>query len=203
MTELGLGVIPYIDLHLAPEALVVSDLFAFRADWDDAQQGADFVKRFLQGIFHPLTFGDVDKADDRPFDHIIDGAIGLNVHRVPRSLDYLHIFLRRGQVGPAVAFERKPTVSDFNTNYVWLAELRLLLEIKHNITSICLTRSREMSKQSAIFFKVNGSSVSRRLSRIIFSLTFKLPFRIASKSDSLCFISLPATMDSIPGHGQE
>ena len=98
MTELSFGVIPNIDFHLAPEALVVTDLFAFCADRDDAPQGADFIKGFLQGIFHPFTFGDVDKADDRPFDHIVDGAVGVNAHRVPQSLDRLHIFLLGGQV---------------------------------------------------------------------------------------------------------
>lgn len=94
MTELGFGVVPDIDLHLAPETLIVTDLFAFCADRDDAPQGADFIKRFLQGIFRPLTFGDVDKADDRPFDPIVDGAVGLNAHRVPQSLSRMHVFLR-------------------------------------------------------------------------------------------------------------
>ncbi len=98
MTELGFGMIADIDFHLAPEALVISDLFAFRADRDNAPQGADFIKRFLQGIFHPFTFSDVDKADDRPFDHIVDGAVGLNAHRVPPSLDHLYIFLHGSQV---------------------------------------------------------------------------------------------------------
>ncbi len=34
------------------------------------------------------------------------------------------------------AFERKPTVSEFNPNYIWLADLLLQLEIKQNITLI-------------------------------------------------------------------
>jgi hypothetical protein len=38
--------------------------------------------------------------------------------------------------GPAGAFERKPTVSEFNPNYIWLADLLLQLEIKQNITLI-------------------------------------------------------------------
>lgn len=93
MTELGFGVVLNIDFHLAPEALVVTDLFAFRTDRDKAPQGADFIKGFLQGIFRPLTSGDVDKTDVCPFDHIVDGTVGVNALFIPPPCGRLYIFL--------------------------------------------------------------------------------------------------------------
>ena len=45
MAELGLGMVANIDLDLIPVTLVVADLLAVHADWDDAAQGLDLLHR--------------------------------------------------------------------------------------------------------------------------------------------------------------
>jgi len=54
--EVGFGVRAYIDFHLVPVTLVVTDFFTARADGHDAAQGLNLYQRFLKFSDQPLTF---------------------------------------------------------------------------------------------------------------------------------------------------
>jgi len=60
--EVGFGVLAYIDFHLVPVTLVVTDFFTARADGHDAAQGLDLIERLAQlldflpqRLFNPLA----------------------------------------------------------------------------------------------------------------------------------------------------
>jgi len=59
-------------------------------------QAEQFVG-FLQGLPGADDFRDVHKGDHRAFDHIVQGAVGLNPHGVPPGFQGLHFDLDGNQ----------------------------------------------------------------------------------------------------------
>src|SRR6266852_9626728 len=55
MGEVGIGVVSYGALHGMPLAFLVTDLFAIRADGQEASQHLDFPERLFQFLFAGLA----------------------------------------------------------------------------------------------------------------------------------------------------